>query len=313
MQKLNFLQSIENIKVELKSEEIIEIFRKGFKNPDSTYDFQQINPLLFTSKSRYDILSLDNSNYTILKNLGGDAIYNENNLSLLTSLLKPATAYTVLVQSQVIYLFTFHNTLLNLHKSGKALLTDEDLQKSFEDSLKIGLIIFKIIIPDNGLSPSDYSKILVNFDELIKIIDKIKYPTQSEDEMDEHRIVYLDSGSDTNIGIKSKIETAKALFQIFKEIWDYIVNRNFYVAKQKNEALLDSLTIRKEINKMATDNVITIAEAKKYSFLVKSRADSLIGMKVLPKELLESEDEITNKDLLLDYKELKLLENSEDN
>jgi len=71
---------------------------------------------------------------------------------------------------------------------------------------------------------------------------------------------------------------------------------------------MESLTIRKEILKMKEENVLTDKEAQEYSHMIKTRTDSLIGLKVLPKSLMNINHNVENKNLLNEYKDMKLLE-----
>ena len=82
-----------------------------------------------------------------------------------------------------------------------------------------GVIFFQILIDGEGLETEQYIKIFTTLNELIKTIGKIVDEKEEKSE-----IILLDSGSDSNIGVKSGIETAKALFLIFKEVWDFIIS-----------------------------------------------------------------------------------------
>lgn len=310
MQKLDFVKKIQEITSELKSTDILAHFKAGFNQPDNNYNYGLINPILFTSKSRFDILISDSYNETILTNLGASGIYLENNLASLTSLLRTNKASNLLQYPQVIQLYTLHDTLVNLSVTSQSLLLSNDLMQPLNESLENGLVIFTIVIEEIGLSPTQYSSILNKLDELIKTINKVLKASENSDEEGQEetsQIVLLDSGSSTNLGIKTTAETAKSLFLIFKEIWDFITNHRFYQNRQKNEAFLESLSIREEIKKKQEAGVLTEEEAKEYTHIIKSRTDSLIGMKVLPKTLVESSTTIDNRNLLNEYKEMKLL------
>lgn len=306
MQKLDFTTNIRHVITELSSEKFVEIFENGFINPAQPFNFATLIPILFASKSKYDDLLKSDVFSNILNKINASEVYDEQNLATLSTLLKHALGRDLITNPKVLRLFSFHKSLVDLKNISNELLIDKRLTGDLDLLMDSGYLIFQIAIKEEGLEPSQYLKIISALDELIKVIEKIKSPKNEEDSST--RIILLDSGSDTNLGIKSSIETTKSLFLIFKEVWDFISNYRFYKTKQKNEAFMDSLTIRKEILKMKEYKVLTDKEAQEYTHLIKTRTDSLIGLKVLPKSLMNIDHNIANKKLLDEYKSMKLLE-----
>jgi hypothetical protein len=77
---------------------------------------------------------------------------------------------------------------------------------------------------------------------------------------------------------------------------------------QKNQALLESLTIRTEIQKKDIgEGILTTEEGKEYLHMIKTRTDDLIGMKVLPKQIVIETNQIENKNLLAEFEGMKML------
>jgi len=302
MQKIDFVKHLENIVEELQSKEIFKNFQKGFAQPNQAYSYGLINPLLFISKSNYDKLIADEKNRTILESLNADLIYEEKNLSELTNVLRTAQANSVILNARTLKLLNFHNSLINTLKLSKELLISKDLDSNFEESIENGIIIFQILIETEGLETEKYIKIFTAFNELIIAISKVYNETDDKSE-----IILLDSGSDTNVGIKTGVETAKSLFLIFKEIWDYITSYKHYKQTKKNNALLESLSIRAEIQKKVDEKIITKEEGLEYTHMIKTRTDDLIGMKVLPKKIVTETNQIGNKKLLSEFEGLKLI------
>lgn len=303
MQKLDFSIHIKHLIEELSTQKIVETFNHALSNPGQAFNFGQLNPILFNSKSKYDDLTKSEVYSGILEKINASEVYEEANLAYLTTKLRPNSASNVIVDQKVTRLYSFHKSLQDLSTISNDLLIDSQFTGDLDLLMDQGYLIFQIAIEDGGLEPSQYSKILTILDELIKVFEKVKYPEEESNT----KIILLDSGSDTNLGIKTKVELAKSIFLIFKEIWDYVTNYKFYMAKQKNEAFMDSLTIRKEIMKMQQEGVLNDKEALEYSFLIKSRTDSLIGLKVLPKSLMNTTQEVETKNLLNEYKDIKLL------
>jgi hypothetical protein len=307
MQKIDFVKNLDTIVEKLQSKAIVEIFQKGFAQPNQNYSYGLANPLLFKSKSNFDQLITEEKYSAILESLNSKSIYEEQNLSRLTTILRTAQANSVLLNAHSVDLYNFHNSLTATLKLSKEILISKDLDSNFQESIENGIVIFQILIETEGLETEKYIKIFTAFNELITTISKIFNETEDKPE-----IILLDSGSDTNVGIKTGIETAKSLFLIFKEIWDYVTSYKHYKESKKNNALLDSLSIRAEIQKKVDDGIITKEEGLEYTHMVKTRTDDLIGMKVLPKKIVTETNQIENKKLLTEFEGLKLISSKDE-
>lgn len=302
MQKIDFVNNLETIVEKLQSEKIVTLFKAGFQNGAQPYAYSQINPLLFLSKSNFDKMKDDNKYSGILNSLGGASIYQEQNLSNLVTTMQSTNLHVVVANPALLSLFNFHYSLINTLTLAKTVLISTDIDTNFEDSINKGIVIFQILIEGEGLETEKYIKIFSALQDLIQTLSKIFGESKQKPE-----VVLLDSGSDTNVGVKSGIETAKSLFLVFKEIWDFIINFKHYKQKQINSALIESLSIRAEISKKVEEGVITEQEALEYTHMVKTRTDDLIGMKVLPKQIVTETNQVENKKLLQEFEGLKLL------
>jgi hypothetical protein len=307
MQKLDFVKGLEEIARQLRSDEINNIFETGLSNPQTSFNYSPISPILFTSKSNYDKIIATEDYKVLLQKLGAEPIYTDNNLSALSRSIGTHQG-NILTIKIINELFRLHSTIVKLRDIGKDVLLNPTLDKNLNQTLNDGVIVFHVMIDSEGLSPETYIKILDGINDLVKVLNRI---SKTESESEKTEIILLDSGSGTNLGIKTTVETAKSLFLIFKEIWDYIANHKFYKLKKQNELLMESLTIRKTLSQMKQEGVISEDEFKEYSHLIKSRTDSLITLKVLPKELLEVRMYIDNKLVLKEFEEFKLLNKGE--
>lgn len=302
MQKIEFIHAIDEIARRLKSQQIVELFKAGFAQPSNQYNYGLVRPLLFESKSQFDQIKLDENKWIFLERISGISIYDEKSLSDLSARLQTTTANAILTNNTVTQFYSFHNSLIDLQKISKELLSSELINNNYEDNIKLGIIIFQVQIETEGLETAKYIKILSALDDLVHAIEKIHKLEDSGSE-----IVLFDSGSNTNIGLESKVEVAKSIFQIFKEMWDFISSFQFYRAQQRNQALLESLTIRKELLKSVEDGILTENEAKEYLHIVKTRTDDLIGLKVLPRVLTTSDTKYDSNKILEEYR-IKVLE-----
>ena len=306
MQKLDFVKNLEIIIDDLKSKEILFHFESGFSNPNQDYKYNDIVPLLFSSKSNYERIKNEDGISKILEIYNCENLYSSENLTYLTRSLPHSKAIAVFGHALNLELFNFHNTLVKTYKLSKELLLNDLLNETYEESLEEGLNIFQIVIDEESLETSKYIKILTCLTELIETINKI-----NKEEVSKSEIILLDSGSDTNIGIKTGIETAKSLFLIFKEVWDFATNHKQYKNEQNNKALLESLSIRAEILKKVEDGVISDSEGIEYVHLIKTRTDDLIGMNVMPKLIVIENNKIENKKLLKEMQGTRLLSSGE--
>ena len=306
MQKLDFVKNLEIIIDNLKSIAILSHFEAGFSVPSQNYKYDSIIPLLFSSKSNYEKIKNEEGLSQILEYFKCEELYSEQNLTYLTQTLSSFTADGIYKRGKSLELYNFHNTLVNTYKLSKDILLNDLLNESYEESLEEGVNIFQVVIEEEALEPYKYIKILTCLTELVDVINKIK-----NDEDSKSKIILLDSGSDTNIGLKTGIETAKSLFLIFKEVWDFATNYRQYRNSQDNKALMESLTIRAEILKKVDEGVISDSEGIEYIHKVKTITDDLIGMKVLPKQIVIENNKIENKKLLKEIEGVRLLSNGE--
>lgn len=300
MQKFDYVKSLKEIVNQLHSEEIVEIYNLEIEkvlNGQSRYvSFKKLLPILFKSKGNYVNLQRNKNYENILTKICANYIYSDENLASLAMNLSNGEPFNFLQRQKSVDMYCFHKSLLMMLHSSESLLLSESLNDSFENSIENGILIFQTVIENNFLNSEDYIKIFTALQELTNIVGKIIYGKETEKYNTE--IILLDSGSDTNIGIKTKAEIAKAIFDLFKEIWDYITSFKFNRQDRKNKELLDSLAIRSEIKKKVEEGVISPEEAKEYEFYIKSRTDKLIGLKTLPKQIVVQNYNQQNRNLL---------------
>ncbi|AYB29335.1 hypothetical protein [Chryseolinea soli] len=303
MQKLDFVNGLLDIANELESKSLVEKFDSSFAKPGVAFDFGQLVPILFRSKSNYDRLKQNSRYSAMLMLLSADEIFSEKNLHLLTVHLRSQLAKDILIFPAVINLYNFHKSLLSTLQLSKEMLISDEILRESRGDINDGVIIFRIAIEGEGLEPEKYINILTALQELIAIVEKILSEEQNKTE-----VILFDSGSDTNLGVKTGIETAKSLFMIFKEIWDFIISNRHYRFEQNSKTLLNSLVIRTEIDKKIKEGVITEDEGKQYMHIIKTRADSLIGLKVLPKKIIDEKNVHENAKLLAEYENLRMIQ-----
>ena len=313
MQKYDFVQHLKVIVEELKSKEIVALFEEGFKeeagSPKIT-EFGKILPVLFSSKGNYEKLLLKPDYAALLEKINVKAMYSDEKLAKISTRLPTVRIYEIFKYLVCVQMYVFHKSLLETNSLAESLLLSDLVNKGYEASMNEGVLMFQVVIEQDGLNSEDYIKIFIALQELVKKIGEVLYGKEEEYKTD---IILLDSGSDTNVGIKTKTEIAKAIFDLFKEVWDYITSFSFNRQDRKNKALLESLSIRTEIQNKVDQGTISEEEAQEYMHYIKTRTDKLIGLKTLPKQIVLQTNNQPNRNLLEDLKVKGLLTGGNEN
>lgn len=197
MQKIDFVKNLSTIAEKLKSLEIATQFQAGFSQPAQKFNYALINPLLFASKSNYDQIKNEPQFEEILTTLNAQGIYTENNLSHLTTILQIGTAYNIMTQPNAVALYNFHNTVIQTSNLSKNILQSKSITETLINEVDNGVVVFQVLIEGEGLETSQYIKIFTSINELIETISKIVNEQEQKSE-----IILLDSGSDSNVGVK---------------------------------------------------------------------------------------------------------------
>lgn len=304
MQKLDFNEAINSLKEKLKSEMIVKFIDEIPLN--GKISTNGLTPLIIESKSNFDKISEESPEFEISQVLNGQALYDQKfignliNQTVQTSLNNQQKVHLFL-QSNLLQFYNYHFSLIQSSKIANNILFQED---NLDQIASDEIIVFRILVGEENLDLTVYGKIFKLIRELIEIIQKVQDPENT----DEPKVVLLDSGSDSNIGIKSTVGIATSLFQIFKEVWDWILNRKFYKSKLRNDAMLENLAVFNAIKESEEKGAIDADTAKVYRETLLRRTEDLLELKVLPKKLVESKTEISSRKVLSEYSETRLLE-----
>jgi predicted transcriptional regulator len=202
--------------------------------------------------------------------------------------------------SDILSLLSFHTNLIAFCTAARKNLIFQGIDMNMQALLQNGFLIFRVLIEKENLSLKRYSQLFSTLDNFIGTISKIAGEPDAVVE-----IVLLDSGSDTNIGIKTGIETAKSLFLIFKEIWECLFNHEYYKLNKKSETLMKILSVREELQKKYSEGVISKAELKMYSEAITKDVLTLLNLQVLPKQLIDdSKGRLENKQVIAELRRI---------
>lgn len=303
MQKLDFSRNIFAIKKQLLSELIVQKAKESTAKDTGTYDGREFTSYLLESKSNYDRIIQNEDFKKIIEYLDGASLYESKSVSeIINNLNSRGSNFGIFYKNIMMDFISFHSSILKISNLANKLFLEES-NIPFDDKLDEGIIILQIVEIDSSLLIETYNKILKTLNELISSINK----ALNIDESPEAQIIFFDSGSSTNFGIKTGVETAKSLFLVFKEIWDWFINKKYYKNKLMNEAVLENLEVLKVINSSKEQGILTDDEAKVLVHTIKTRTSDLIELNVLPKKMIDKDIVVSHQDLLKEYKEVKQL------
>ncbi|MBI3586191.1 MAG: hypothetical protein HY088_03570 [Ignavibacteriales bacterium] len=304
MQKLDFTLNIQVIKEGLRSSEFVEKFDKALLQNIDPYNGTVLTAILVQSKSNYDQLVQKEHLRKIFEQLGALPIYETGNFSqILDIALSKKSSYQILYNKPFGDFYSMQSAILRIAKLAENLFFEESTQ-GVTENIDLGYLVFQVSVNEGGLSIVDYGKIFEKLRELIEAISKALDPTRT---LEEPKLLLLDSGSNTNLGIKTTAEVAHSLAIIFKEIWDWIINKEHYKNKLFNDSLMSNLEVMKVIKQHEKEGTLNADEAKTLVHTIKTRTNDLLELNVLPKKIADENYQVKPSDLLLEYKEIKKL------
>lgn len=303
MQKLDFTENINSLVNSLNSKKIIDTV-KALPLNQVIPQVDQLTPLIIESKSNYDKIDSESGKMDILRALDAESLYSQTNIgniinAIISIKIQNQHKVQLFLSPTFLPFYSFHENLLKTEKLAQTVLFKNNLTDlNGEDT-----IIFRILSGEN-LEIKKYVKIISLIKEIIEILKAIF------DQQDtEVTLSLIDSGSDSNLGVKSTIEISRSLFQIFKEVWDWIMNRKFYKNKLRNSGLMDNLNIMTAIHEAKEKGVIDEETARIYKESIIIKTEDLLELNVLPKDLFESAVATNSRKLLSEFSDIKLLEN----
>jgi len=293
MQKLDYIKRLNIIEKELRSEVIVDYIGAGSKQMGANMaSLPSFVGVLLASKSNYDNLIKQTAFIDILTFMAAPTHYENVHYAQMISVLNGAKIFQNAAYHPSVYSFyTFHLTLIQAASFAKLLISPEIIQEI--ESPESGILILQVSSESEGLTPLEYSRIFSILAELVELFEKVY------DEARSTRIVLLDSGSDTGIGLRSKVELATSLFQAFKEVWDFMVNRENYRSEKENDMLMNNLDVIERIRTLEKEKILSDEEARAYEALAVIKIKSMIRQGVLPKQIVEGTESVASRTLLL--------------
>jgi hypothetical protein len=270
MQKLDYTENLKSLKESLKSQDIINLIN-GLPVGGPIPHAKELTPIIIESKSNYDKINSDTAKFDILQTLGADNLYSQSSIAnvingIVQTVIQNHQKVQLFLVSSFLDFYSFHYSIIKA-----TLLSEEVLFKNNLPELHANDTILFRILSGNELELSKYGKILSLIRDLIEVIQKIL-----KEEEQPITITLLDSGSDTNLGIKSTIEISKSLFQIFKEVWDWLLNRKFYKNKLRNSGLMDNLSVMIAIQEAKEKGAIDEETARIYRETIIIKTEDLL-------------------------------------
>lgn len=308
MQRIDFVKAFTDLTVLLRSTAILRVLEPGFTGNQKGPDYAEIVNVFFESKEGYYNAVKDPVKLKILEAFGAIPLYENKSLAYITAIFPSRQPKDLFVDDAIRNFWFLH---YSLYKLGN-LLQEELVKRDFlnEPLFQVtqGLIAFRIINSSAGIDPGILANIFNAIKELFKAVGEINGINDEKVE-----IVLLDSGSDINTIVKTSAETARSVFLIFKEMWDFFTNKKHYKHKQDMQSIMESLSVREEIKKKEDAGVLSSEEAKRLIHMVRSRTDELLNLHTIPKFLVDSEDQESQTKLLETIRETRLLGSGDEN
>lgn len=306
MQKLDFSEHILQLKQFLKSEEIVHMI-DALPLSQAVPQLKDLTSFIIQSKSNYDQSLYDSQKHEILNSLQSEELYSQTSIgNLITTIVQTSvqnsTKQQLFTNSLFLKFYSFHAAILTIDSICQKVLFHNSIESLYSEDV----VIFKIL-SENTIELQKLNQIILNLKDLIETILTI-YQNKNE----KITVELLDSGSGVNVALKTTVDTAKSLFQIFKEIWDWLMNRKFYKNNLHNAGLMDNLNVMMAIKDAKEKGAITEEEAKIYKEKIIRRTEDLLELNVAPKQLIEESNENNTRRILLEFTETKMLENKND-
>jgi len=257
---------------------------------------------IIESKSNYDSIIRKDKELLVISDAIEDKLYDTESISSLISKISNTEIESkkeLLRNSAILNFISFHKSIIGSDKVNKKTITEEYQKEN--------IVLFTIISESNPT----VQKVITALEVLQKLIDLLE---KLYDEERMNTVYILDKGSNINAGIETGVKTAKSLFLIFKEVWDWVANRKYYKGKLKNAAFVENLEIIQKINSMKEEGSLENEEALRYKTLIVKNIDELLKIDTIPAELAKLDKGKKDHLLLLnDYNETRLLSSGKDN
>lgn len=304
MQKLEYTNAINSLAVQLSSSKIVQFFND--KTAQSPIETSGLSRLIVESKSNFDrIIEKNGEELIVAKSINAENLYDPVFIGQLINhvvLNNKRSKAQLFALGHTLAFYSFHSTLETMRISTNSVLFANN---GLTELSKDDILIFRILSNDGNISIAHLISISKTLKELLELIQKIVEPEGRKQDIE---IILLDSGSDSNLGVKYSAKAVSSTFQLLKSIWEWIVARKFYKNKLRKADILGDLEVLNKIEESRQNKALTDDEAKGYKELILRRSQELIDLKVIPKELTKMQTEDANYQLIGEFTETRLIE-----
>lgn len=288
MQKLDFVEAIEKVYKEMFTSDVVSDIESSLTPGLSKYG-SELAITLLDMYSNYNALKKDKRYSVILSALNGDELFTSDNIANLFKLFQGDIGQIDFLNNREFRLFLdFHFTLNATYEFTKKLLSQKKVRKSLGESGVSGVVVFRILNEEDGLNTDIYVKIFKALELLFVTVSEIE-----GDGPVVPKIILLDSGSDTNLGLEAGVKASATIFQTFKQIFDFVRFRRHERMERDNRSLLESLNVISEIKSKVEAKQITEEDGKRYTHHVKTSLNVLLGLNVMPKDLTDEAENVS--------------------
>ncbi len=311
MQKLDLKTNLKEIIDILKSNQIVNNFVGEVVNMAS------IRHLILLSKGGYDETKNLENIKKLYKVFKIDEFYT---IEYTSELIKPfssdstANKAALLNSNPTVYnFFILHKSLLNIYKliseiqfeDNNFLFNNEGVISEIDLEDK-GVLLLQIVEKD-FLKLERFLIIINSIKDLIHYLEEIFLKVYNEKIEQKAEVVILDSGSDNVIGIKVDSKIAKEIRKLFQYLIDTFRFKKFDKHDRKLTSINESIKSLKDLENSNLDP----QEKLFYKTAIIENSKTLIESKTIPKEVISITKIVSERDLLIQSHEIRLIEDGE--
>jgi hypothetical protein len=301
MQKLDLVRNVRLLAEAFHATKIAQLLALPTHN--NPLSLQPAIPELVTAKSRYDVLKTTPSMQPLLSLFRCDEVYDTLPFSTLITVLSHNTAPISYFQKDVfLRAWALHRDIERFDILCQKLYSDDTFSAYQAESSP--LVVLQISRTTPSIPLADLTSILSTLSELLSVLQHVYLPDTPHSIP---TVTLLDSGSPLSVGVKTSVEIADALTKLFKEIFFFWISYKSYKNKVEMETLTGNLSVLEDIKKAQANGTLSEEKAKEYSVLIVRKTDDLIGLKVMPKKILDVDTTIDHPKMLEEYTSVKLL------
>lgn len=289
MKKIEFTEKMKMIDAYLQSSKIDYLFNEMLNQKTDQLFTTPVVELLIASKSGYDKLNTISDYQKIFKSLNASEIYDIKNISQITRDTSEKGLLSNLFKDRDLMKFFQFNQLISSLNNNSEIFFGYQNQIKKNEKETFGIIILETANFGNSLSK--YANALIKIEKLFELIKMIFH----EENEGNFEVLYFESGSATDVVIKTSKKIASAFTQTIHEIWRFISDNSNYREARKDEAIEKKLDLMNKIGEMEKSGKLSKEDSANLKHRLKKQVIDLMEYGVVTREVATSERVVTGR------------------